>query len=206
MEHSNRPVRILKTESAYACYREMVHYYAVKTLVAFLIDQTLANLAALKQRLGKPRRGQWINLGGQLVLSEDVEALKAKILSGELNSWDALHAHYLALWEKYPDDKARHALGALLDINDVSLDDLDRETWSAFLDRAKATRKMMADRTHDSRAKDYTAYFRKITFDSDEEMEAVLGTVEDDDFIRQMRSEAEAFAREVETVQRGEEV
>ncbi len=206
MEHSNRPVRILKAERAYACYREMVHYYAIKTLVAFLIDQKLANLAALKQRLGEPRRSQWINLGGQLVLGEDVESLKAKILSGELDSWDALHAHYLTLWEKYPEDKARHALGTLLDINGVSLEDIDRETWSAFLDRADAAREMMAERTHDSRAKDYTEYFRKITFDSGAEMEAVLGTVADNGFVRQMRGEAKAFTREIETVKRGEAV
>ena len=206
MEYSNRPVRILKTERAYACYREMAHYYAVKTLVAFLVDQRLANLAALKQRLGEPRRGQWVNLGGQLMLSEDVEALKAKVLSGELNSWDALHAHYLTLWEQYPEDKARHALGTLLDINDVSLEDLDCENWFAFLDRAKATREMIADRTHDSRAKDHTDYFRKITFDSGAEMEAVLGTIGDNSFVRRMHSEAEAFAHEIETVKRGEEV
>ena len=204
MENSSRPIRILKTERAYACYREMVHYYAVKTLVAFLLDQKLAGLDALEQRLGEPHRGQWINVGGQLMLAGDVEALKEAVLSGELDCWDAVHARYLQLWEKYPADKARHALGTLLDINDITLDELDRAAWFSFLDRAAATRELIAARTRDSRGKDYTDAFRQITFDSDAEMEAVVGNIDDNSFVKQMRAEAEEFKRQIETVKESE--
>jgi len=204
IENSRRPVQILKAERAYACYREMVHYYAVKTLVTFLLDQKLAGLEALKQRLGQPRRGQWTNVGGQLMLRDDVEALREKVLSGELDSWDAVHAEYLRLWEKYPQDKARHALGALLDINGVSLDGLDHTAWFAFLDRAASTKDSMAEQTRASRGKDYSAPFRRMTFDSQAEMEAIVGSIEENDFVQQMRAEAEQFRREVETVKQRE--
>ena len=204
MESSRRPVQILKTERAYACYREMVHYYAIKTLVAFLLDQELAGLEALKQRLGRPRRGQWTNVGGQLMLSDDVETLRKEVSSGKLDSWDAVHAEYGRLWERYTQDKARHALGALLDINGVSLDGLDRPAWFVFLDRAASTKESMADQTRASRGKDYSAPFRRMTFDSQAEMEAVVGSIDENDFVQQMRAEAEQFRREVETVKQRE--
>jgi hypothetical protein len=138
------------------------------------------------------------------MLSDDVEALREKVRSGELDSWDALHAEYLRLWERYPQDKARHALGALLDINGVSLDGLDRAAWSAFLDRAAATRDSMAEQTRASRGKDYTAPFRCMTFDSQAEMEAVVGSIDENDFVQQMHAEAEQFRRDVENVKQCE--
>ena len=204
MENTHRPTRILKTERAYPCYREMVHHYAVKTLVAFMLAQKLASLAALRERLAPARRGTWVNLGGQLVLRDDLQALRDQIVSGELDSWDAVHDAYLRLWAKYPEDKARHALASLLDINEITLERLDRATWCAFLDRAVAIRGEMAGRTATSRAKDYTAAFRQITYESRAEMDAVLGTIEDNDFIKQTRAEAETFSHDIETVKQRE--
>ncbi|HVP12239.1 MAG TPA: DUF4954 family protein [Phycisphaerae bacterium] len=205
MENTRRPVRILRTEAAYLCYRDVVHYYGVRTLVAFMLESNISNLAALRQRLGPPQRGQWVNLGGQLMCREDVQALRNKIVSGELNSWDAVHDEYRRLWEKYPEDKARHALASLLEINEIPIERLDRETWFSFLDRAVVIRKDMAEKTAASRAKDYTAPFRQITFESREEMDAVLGTIEDNDFIKQTRAEAETFSRNIEGLKQREQ-
>lgn len=204
MENTRRPTRILHAERAYPCYREMVHYYGVKTLVAFMLNQSLAGLSALHQRLGPPRRGQWVNLGGQLVLRDDLQELRNRIVSGELDSWDAVHSEYRRLWERYPEDKARHALASLLEVNELTTEQLDRATWSSFLDRAVVLRRQMVERTTASRSKDFTAPFRQITFDSKAEMEAVLGTVEDNDFVKQTRVEAESFGRDVETVKQQE--
>ena len=200
MENTKRPTRILAAQRGYPCYREMVHHYAVKTLVAFMLDQNLAGLAALRKRLAPARRGQWVNLGGQLVRSDDFQSLRDKIVSGELNSWDAVHGEYRRLWEKYPEDKARHALASLLDVNEIALESLDRETWFAFLDRAVTIRQELVARTAASRAKDYSAPFRQITYGSRAEMEAVLGTIDDNDFVKQTRTEAETFGRNVESV------
>ncbi len=200
MENMRRATRILKTERAYPCYRDMVHHYAVKTLVAFMLAQKLNGLAALRERLSPARRGQWVNLGGQLVLRDDLQALRDKIVSGELDSWDAIHAEYRRLWAKYPQDKARHALASLFDINEIAIARLDGATWCSFLDRAVAIRAEIVERTAASRAKDYTAPFRQITYESRAEMDAVLGTIDDNDFVKQTRAEAEAFRRDVEAV------
>ena len=204
IENSGRPVRILRPERGYVVYREMLQYYAVSNLVGFMRSEKLADLDALKQRLATPQRGRWVNLGGQLVLAEDFEALRAGIISGKLDSWNAVHAVYQQLWKKYPEDKARHALQTLLDVKRIALDELDRAAWLAELDRATVTREAIAEKTHASRAKDYTDPFRQITYASRAEMDAVVGTIDDNDFIRQTHAETEAFRREVDAVKQAE--
>jgi len=204
MENSKRPVRILKVQQAYATYRDMVHYYAVQTLGNYLLQQGIPDLAALLAHLEQPHRGLWCNIGGQLMLREDVESLKGNIRAGKITTWDAVHEEYRRLWEKYPTDRARHALGALLDLHDITLEQLDRETWLRFLDQAGTIRRQMAERTHASRAKDYASPFRQVTYDSQEEMEAVLGTIDDDDFVKQTRAEADEFDRNIARIERKE--
>ncbi len=64
MEASHRPVVILKARQAHAAYREMLHYYAVKNLLAYLhahpdaTRQTMCRdlAAAARTELGQPRR------------------------------------------------------------------------------------------------------------------------------------------------------
>ncbi len=202
IENSSRPVHILKVPAAYAAYREMIHHYAVSTLVSYQQTHCLPDLATLKAHLSPPRRGRWVNVGGQLMRSEDLTDLRRRIVAGELSSWDAVHAEYRRLWERYPHEKARHALGSLLDINTTTLDQFDGACWCAFLDRALGTARWIAEQVLRSRAKDYTSRFRQMVYDSPAEMEAVLGRLEDNEFIRRTQEEVEAFARQVERLKK----
>jgi hypothetical protein len=197
MENSPRPVRILKAERGYACYRDMVHYYAIHTLVGFIQARPLPSFAALKECLGPARRAPWTNLGGQLALTSDVDALKQRIRAGELASWDAVHDAYQQLWSRYPEDKARHALASWAELCGCPPERLDRGRWLTALDRAVATQRWIAEQVYASRAKDYTSPFRLITFDSPAEVDAVLGSIDDNDFIRQTRAETDQFAQTV---------
>ena len=43
-----------------------------------------------------------------------------------------------------------------------------------------------------------------MTFDSQAEMEAVVGSIDENDFVQQMRAEGEQFRRDVETVKQRE--
>ena len=44
-----------------------------------------------------------------------------------------------------------------------------------------------------SRQKDYTDPFRAMTYESTEEMTAVLGTIDDNDFLHVLRAQTESF-------------
>jgi hypothetical protein len=50
-------------------------------------------------------------------------------------------------------------------------------------------------RTIESRRKDYQSEFRKMMYDSEEEMNAVLGNLKDNLFIKAIENETEEFDR-----------
>ena len=60
----------------------------------------------------------------------------------------------------------------------------------------------MTDNIEKSRAKDYTNPFRKITFENDDEMTSVVGTLEDNSFIKHQQEELKQFKAEIETLKK----
>jgi hypothetical protein len=53
---------------------------------------------------------------------------------------------------------------------------------------------------YDSRAKDYSNPFRKMVYETNEEMNKVLGRLEDNSFIQQQMGELDALKKEVRSV------
>ena len=51
-----------------------------------------------------------------------------------------------------------------------------------------------------SREKDYNDFFRTITFESTEEMEAVIGSFDDNDFLHTLKEETDAMIAEIDEV------
>lgn len=199
VEDSRRKVVILKSRQAWKEYDKIIHYYAVKTLAAWIEVKGLKSLPELTESFaGQFPEINWVNLGGQLAREQEYLELKAHILNCE--SWEEVHAEYDRLWAKYPADKADHAYACLLDYSPEA--GLTPAFWKAALDRAVVTQNEIAKRTFASRAKDYENPFRKITFASDAEMDAVYGPLEENSFIKQVRAEAGDFARRVEAIKK----
>jgi hypothetical protein len=192
MENSSRQVVILKARQAWHEYRAMIHYYAVKTSLAW--HETHAG-EPLEMLLAGKRVKVWTNLGGQLVMAADLAELKRRI--PKLETWDEVHAEYDRLWEKYPLDKARHALASLVDLRGNYAAGLTAKHWGEMLDRAVEIQNEISARTFATRAKDFENPFRKITFDSAAEMTAVLGRAEENSFVSQVRAETPRFAERV---------
>jgi hypothetical protein len=200
IEHSDRKVIILKAHAAYRAYRQMLHYYAAKNLLAYLSAHPDATLKTMTDALDGPRQRRWINLGGQIVSADDLDRLRADIRGGQINTWTAVHETYDRLWKKYPPDKQRHALATLVDL--LGLSRLTPDAWTAALDEAVRIQQYVADQTFLTRKKDYENPFRRMVYDSDEEMTAVLGTAEDNGFVKQIREETAAFAQGVEAIKK----
>jgi hypothetical protein len=202
MENSRRKVVILKTRQAYHAYRQMLHYYAVKNLLHYMTANPQATLAAMCESLAGPREQNWVNLGGQLVPAVDVEQLLGSIKSGKLRSWPEIHAAYDSLWKIYPLQKQRHAYATLLQL--LAAEELTSELWTLALDEAVRIQQYICDQVYLTRAKDYENPFRRITFRNAEEMRAVLGTPEENSFVKLLRKEALAFKKLVKAIrQRG---
>lgn len=192
VENSRRPVVVLKAAEAWRAYREMLNFYAVRELLAWLDEHKGAALAELAGELAGPRVKRWVNLGGQLVSEADLDELRRRIRDGELDGWPVVHHAFDQLWARRAQDRCRHALATLLDLHGAA--SLTDELWQAALDSAVATAATMAEQTYLTRKKDYDNLFRQATFDSPAEQAAVVGAAEDNDFVRHMRRQAEDFA------------
>jgi hypothetical protein len=192
LERHNRRTALLKPRRAWTAYREMLRYYAVKTLMAYLEGRPDCSFDALAGTGG--RVTEWVNLGGQIVPAFRVDGLRAQIREGKAESWDAIHRAYDDFWAAYPLDKARHAWGVFTYLQGGPV---STGAFMGELDRALETRRRIAEQVYRSRAKDFNDPFRGITYRNREEMDRVAGKAEDNFFVNLTRGELARFEERV---------
>jgi hypothetical protein len=82
----------------------------------------------------------------------------------------------------------------------LGTDCLTVNTWHAALDEAVRIQEYIRDQVFLTRDKDYRNRFRQTTFRNAAEMRAVVGTAEDNNFVKLVRRQAEDFCRLVQAV------
>jgi hypothetical protein len=201
MERSKRDQVIVNPLRAIAAYRQMLRYYAVKTLASFF-DLAFAEnpgaafaelCAALSCAEGENRVSCWVNMGGQIVPSFRVDALRQEIGEGKITEWDAVHRVYDQWQQEYPLDRARHAFAVLALMNDGM--PLDSALFKKELAFALETRRWITSQIYETREKDFQNPFKKATFRNHLEMERVLGTAASNSFVLLAREEEKNFAQ-----------
>jgi hypothetical protein len=196
--HRQRAVA-LKPRRAWAAYREMLRFYAAKTLVSYLEERPEKNFAALAEELETGDRvTDWVNLGGQIVPAFRVDGLRSQIREGKIQDWGAIHRAYDEFQTAYPLDRARHAWGVFSYLS------IRPENTVAFvneIDHALETRRRIVDQIYRSRAKDFDDPFRSITYRNKEEMDQVAGRAEENFFVTLMRNNLAQFEKTVRTLQ-----
>lgn len=195
MENTRRQTVILKAKEAYAIYKRMVRYYCITQVMEWCRLKGIKNAAEFAAQL--PARlpvHEWQNIGGQLIPEEDVKNMIERITSGKLKSWDELHSWYGMESARYPEKKALHAIAVLKTITGEHPGKLKPETWKLFFEETLATREWLVTKSYKSRQKDYTNPFRLMMYDNKEELENVLGKLEENEFILQERKELGTFA------------
>jgi hypothetical protein len=215
MENSRRRVVILNPRRAYRAYRQMLHYYAVKNLAAYFRSEPNATLLAMCAELTQPRQRNWVNLGGQLAPARAVEQLIDDIAARQLKTWTSIHDRYAGWWRDYPRQKQAHALACLGELlgtetvqpetipsNTTQWKTIQSETWNAILDEAVRIQRYIRDQVYRTRKKDYDNPFRKMVFQNVEEMNAVMGTPEGNDFVRRLEQETVAFEEQIAALKR----
>jgi hypothetical protein len=200
-ENSNRPVQLVKVKESYALFKKLIVYYGISELVQHAAEENLQSFASLLELIKKiPERTDWVNLGGQLVPRHTLQELLQHIKNNELNSWDAIHAAYERFGNDYAIQKREHALASLLEITGTDKNGFTIERLHQWLQQAEETKQWMVDAIYQSRAKDYQNAFRKMIYNNDAEMEAVLGKLDDNAFIKTQQQELETFRRHVENI------
>ncbi len=191
IEKSKRKVVILKGEEGKRAYGEMLHHYAMKNLLEYLMGHEGATFESMCAELDGERITEWVNLGGQLMPERDVDALRADIGSGRLDSWEAIHGRYDELWQAYPMEKQKHAFAILKYLN--SADHLTQDLWQPAIDKAIEIQQYISDQVYLSRKKDFDDPFRKMCYRNAAEMQAAIGTIDDNEFIRMTREETDIY-------------
>ncbi len=197
-ENSNRQTLLLKVPQAIALFRELIQHYGVLTLMKHCREGKYDSFEALKKSLSaKVSRSKWLNVGGQLIREEEVNHVKHNIRSGKVNSWDEVHHFYQQQGARYAGDKLSHAYTALLEVLNIGPRQFTAVLFKELLQKAIVTEEWMSKGIYESRAKDYSNAFRKMVYDTNEEMNRVLGRLEDNNFIQDKFAELDQFKKMV---------
>lgn len=197
-ENTRRKTIITKIQQAYNLFKAMAHYYGCNHLISFINDGGITKLQALIDALpAGPKRDAWLNVGGQLIPVKDTEAFRKKVRDGKITSWDGVHDWYGAQAEKYKQQKTLHALASLEEITGTSLKKLTPQQLKDLLQAAVATKQWITDAIYTSRAKDDSNPYRKMVYDTEKEMEKVVGSLDKNSFIKQQRAELITFTEKI---------
>ena len=197
-ENTNRETEIIKVPQSIALFKELIRYYGTIELLLHIQNNNFTSFDSFKKTLSaKVQRSKWLNIGGQLIQQTEVEKLKRHIKSGKVKSWDELHNFYHQQGEEYAQDKIMHAYTSLLEILNITPKQFTAELFKQLLQQAIQTKSWMCKGIYNSRAKDYSSEFRKMVYDNNEEMNTVIGPLEENSFIQQEMKNLDIFKKQV---------
>ncbi|MDB5229836.1 MAG: hypothetical protein JWN76_641 [Chitinophagaceae bacterium] len=192
-ENTSRKTKIIKVLQAYGLFEELISYYGTLQLVKLLEKENISNINELGNELKTSgERKLWLNIGGQLLLKDDVDLLKDKV-KNDFNDWDDVHEYYRTKGAEYEAEKIKHGLASLMEIHNVDAGGFNESKIEMLFSNAAGTKTWMAKGIYASREKDYSNEFRKMVYDTSREMNQVLGKIEENSFINDQHRELDAF-------------
>jgi hypothetical protein len=193
-ENAKRKTVIRKVVEGYHLFKELINYYAASEVFKFAQESSFKNWNDLKAALPKKSiKNDWLNIGGQLIPTESVDALKERIKKGSIKSWDGIHQFYHSQEKLYATQKLQHALGCYAALNNIKIASFNYNHFDELLTNAVNTKTWMAKGIYNARAKDYNSKFRKMVYDTTKEMNKVMDSLEDNSFIKQQNDELIKF-------------
>ena len=202
-ENSKRKTVYKKVLRAYRVFEDLVIYYGTTTLIDWSKKQGFKSFNEIITGIpSKSNRNSWINLGGQLMPETELATLKNKINTNKIKSWDEVHDFYETMGNKYPEQKFQHALAALSERIGKPIKKITVPELNALLDSVVRTKEWMAKGIYDSKAKDFVNPYRKMVYETTAEMNAVVGKLEDNSFIKDQVVELKRFKREISAIRK----
>ena len=200
-ENSTRKVKLLKLSESYHLFKELIRFHAAEQVLHFMQSNKIVTVQGLTTVLpAKFTRTKWVNTGGQLILHAELDKLIKKITSGKLKSWDEVHEFYQEQAKQYALDKFLHAAATLKEVHGIDLKKITTDSFHSLLQQSIVTKEWMVKGIYESRAKDYTNEFRKMVYDTTEEMNTVIGDLDKNIFIKQQRVALEEYKKQIQTL------
>ena len=199
IENAKRAVRIIKVQQAYDIFKTIIRFYGINNLIDYVEELGKPSVKEFVGSLPKSKleRGHWLNVGGQLLSEKTIATFRDRVHKSIINSWDDVHDFYRAEGEKYASQKKLHAITSLLELEELQVEQITKEQILVWCKEIKKTKQWMVDSVENSCKKDYTNPFRKMMYDTQEELDEVLGRFEDNSFIKDQKSELKAFTKKV---------
>ncbi len=185
-ENSKRKTRLIKCFDAFTIFEKMIFMYGMDQLIIKLTQNGLKNLhTKIKNIKTTGAATEWSNIGGQLIPTKSVQSMLQQIKTNKLTSWDEVHQYYQTETDKYLAKKNLHALHCLEYIQGEAISGLSAKKINAWLDRYLEIKEEITGKIKSSREKDYTNPFRKMVYENEMEMNAIVGDLNDNSFIEQ---------------------
>jgi hypothetical protein len=199
-ENTGRKVKLLKVPAAYHLFKELIRYYTGRLIADYISDNKIKNTEALFSSLPKPVAGEWTNIGGQLIRMDDLNRVLDQVRSGKMKTWEDIHKMYAVQADKYSLQKISHALAALKRSSGTTVSRSKTSGIKELLQDSINTRQWMVDHIYASREKDYCNAFRMMVYGNEEEMNKVVGSLEDNPFISQEQEALKSYKRKVNKI------
>ncbi len=186
---------IFKPVKAYKMYRKVAKYFAVRTLLEFCRKSGVdaLSLPLLEKIRGIPLFTEWENVGGQVMPLAKVNELFEKIRSREITEWRQVHDFYAACQEMYEDYKARYSIYLLELLYSRPIEKFGVDLFRDVISDVTFFSCEIYSASIKSREKDYTDYYRRMVYRSKVEMKAVIGTLNDNSCLHDLRKSTEEF-------------
>ena len=196
---------ILKPVKAYKMYRKIVKYFATRTLMEFCksLHEEYLNPEMIEEIRKLPLYTQWENVGGQIIPCEKINELFADIKSGKYVNWDEVHDYYNLCEASYEKFKVRYALYLLEQLYSRPIEDFSPDIYRDVIEDVIIVANEIYNHSVQSREKDYTDYYRNMTYRNRQEMEIVIGPLSDNSFLNQLKVDTEQFVKEIGVVFKG---
>ncbi len=184
-----------KPAQAYREYRRIMKYFAVENLMQWGLDRGIESLDAgdIAKIKEVPLYTSWMNAGGQVLPTSKVYELFSLVKIGRIKSWAEVHAFYDECQRSYPDYKARYAIYLLEQLYSRDSGEFTKEVYEDITKDVAYVSMEMLESSITSREKDYTDFFRSITFRNKKERDTVLGSLEDNSFLKHLRYSTDEF-------------
>ena len=193
---------IIKPVKAYNAYRQIVKFFAVRTLCEYCQRNGKESLSPndIKLISEMPLYSEWVNVGGQIIPRDRLEQLFVLIKEETINTWEEIHAYYNECQAQYENYKVAYALNLLEKLYSRPISEFTKEIYEDIVAGSKITNIKRFDETLISRMKDFDDEFRMQTFNNAREMNAVLGSITDNEFILEMRENTQNFEKSVSNI------
>ena len=188
-ENSKRKTKLVKSFDAYHMFEKIIFIYGMEAVLRLIENKKgSAIISTIKQLKISTTHLTWANIGGQLIPQKSVDSLLSKIKNSSVKSWDEVHAFYEAASEKYHSRRDMHALASLEKITQKALSNLTAATFTKWIDNYFDIKTDITNRIQNTRAKDYNNPFRKMVYNSEAEMNSVVGALKDNSFINDQKN------------------